>query len=253
MEISVHKTKTMAFCGKSPVRSKIVIGKSIIEQEDKSPLLFPPHSTLEAGPWMGGVKPDQTRRIVPQLQRFKRKLKARENTGLQKPDPARAILASGTNFTAEQVYIHHKPDPARAILASGTNFTAKQAHRSTSSEGGRRLTDDCEDVKDKKMPPVTDYEREMLLKLVKTYKEYNSIYKINSKPLILIPIEQYRSEIRVLLMEQTKHFCCASPEKEEEEEEEEEVEVQEVEEVEDELEEKVVEEEEAEVQEVEVE
>ncbi|KAJ4429746.1 hypothetical protein ANN_21950 [Periplaneta americana] len=32
MEISVHKTKTMAFCGKSPVRSKIVIGNSIIEQ-----------------------------------------------------------------------------------------------------------------------------------------------------------------------------------------------------------------------------
>ncbi|KAJ4438166.1 hypothetical protein ANN_14105 [Periplaneta americana] len=29
------------------------------QPEDKSPLLFPPHSTLKAGPWMGGVKPDQ--------------------------------------------------------------------------------------------------------------------------------------------------------------------------------------------------
>lgn len=35
MEISVHKTKTMAFCGKSPVRSKIVIGNNIIEQVNK--------------------------------------------------------------------------------------------------------------------------------------------------------------------------------------------------------------------------
>ncbi|KAJ4438958.1 hypothetical protein ANN_14912 [Periplaneta americana] len=55
-------------------------GRTYYEHEDKSPLLFPPHSTLEPGPWMGGVKPDQASRIVPQLQRFKRKLKARERT-----------------------------------------------------------------------------------------------------------------------------------------------------------------------------
>ncbi|KAJ4435348.1 hypothetical protein ANN_17961 [Periplaneta americana] len=74
-------------------------------KEDKSPLLFPPHSTLEAGPWMGEVKPDQATR-PDELCLSYNVLSASSNPAkiqkIQKIDPARTILASGTNFTAKQ-------------------------------------------------------------------------------------------------------------------------------------------------------
>ncbi|KAJ4431646.1 hypothetical protein ANN_20245 [Periplaneta americana] len=92
LEVNPEKTKYMIMSRDENIvrNGNIKIGNLSFEEvekfkymgatEDKSPLLFPPHSTLEAGPWMGGVKPDQASRIVPQLQRFKRKLKARERT-----------------------------------------------------------------------------------------------------------------------------------------------------------------------------
>ncbi|KAJ4443585.1 hypothetical protein ANN_05259 [Periplaneta americana] len=86
--------------------------------EDKSPLLFPPHTTLEAGSWMGEVKPDQATRpdkLCLSYNVLSASSKPAKIQEIQKPDPARAILTSGTNFTAKQLYIHHKPDPARAI------------------------------------------------------------------------------------------------------------------------------------------
>ncbi|KAJ4437881.1 hypothetical protein ANN_13820 [Periplaneta americana] len=75
-------------------------------KEDKSPSLFPPHSTLEAGPWMGGVKPDQTTRpdeLCLSYNVLSATSKAREDTRNAEADPARAILASGINFTAKQL------------------------------------------------------------------------------------------------------------------------------------------------------
>ncbi|KAJ4429616.1 hypothetical protein ANN_21802 [Periplaneta americana] len=71
--------------------------------EDKSPLS--PHSTLETGPWMGGVKADQATRPDELCLSYivaRASSKPAKTYEMQKPYPARAILASGTNFTAKQ-------------------------------------------------------------------------------------------------------------------------------------------------------
>ncbi|KAJ4447908.1 hypothetical protein ANN_09917 [Periplaneta americana] len=80
--------------------------RRVSQEEDKSPLLYPSHSTLEAGPWLGGVKAGQATRpdgLCLSYNFSSATSKPAKTYEMQKSDPARAILASGTNFTAKQI------------------------------------------------------------------------------------------------------------------------------------------------------
>ncbi|KAJ4428270.1 hypothetical protein ANN_24287 [Periplaneta americana] len=87
--------------------------------------LFPPHSTLEAGPWLRGVKPDQARRIVPQLQRLKRNVKSpRRQTKIQKQTrherswPHEQISLQNSSPVLTHVSIFTQQDGWESLLAS---------------------------------------------------------------------------------------------------------------------------------------
>ncbi|KAJ4443445.1 hypothetical protein ANN_05114 [Periplaneta americana] len=92
-------------------------------QEDKSPPLFPPHSTLETDSWMGGARADQ----------------------LTRPDELCNYSFSSATSKPAKTYEMQKPDPARAILALGTNFTAKQHYTNNPRADASLSNDACRD------------------------------------------------------------------------------------------------------------